>query len=166
MITIQKASPEDIDTIRSIACATWPVAYGNILSARQIEYMLDLFYSPSSLKMQMTEKGHHFILALKENKLPVGFAGYGSHLENQAIFHLHKLYVLPGEQKSHAGSALLQFIEDKLRREGAAEIQLNVNRFNPARIFYEKRGFVILHTEDIDIGQGYYMNDYVMGKKL
>jgi ribosomal protein S18 acetylase RimI-like enzyme len=43
---------------------------------------------------------------------------------------------------------------------------LNVNRYNKARFFYEKLGFVIMKEEDIDIGSGYYMIDYVMEKKL
>jgi ribosomal protein S18 acetylase RimI-like enzyme len=38
---------------------------------------------------------------------------------------------------------------------------LNVNRYNPAKDFYEKLGFKIILEEDIPIGQ-YWMNDYVM----
>jgi hypothetical protein len=33
-------------------------------------------------------------------------------------------------------------------------------------LFYEKSGFVAVKTEDIDIGSGYFMNDYVMEKRL
>ena len=43
---------------------------------------------------------------------------------------------------------------------------LNVNRRNKAKQFYEHLGFTIISEEDIDIGQGYFMNDYVMEKKL
>ena len=32
--------------------------------------------------------------------------------------------------------------------------------------FYEKLGFSVVGEEDIDIGQGYFMNDFVMEKKL
>jgi hypothetical protein len=41
-----------------------------------------------------------------------------------------------------------------------------VNRYNPAKDFYGKRGFTIVYTEDIDIGGGYFMNDYVMRKVI
>jgi len=30
-------------------------------------------------------------------------------------------------------------------------------------IFYEKRGFTISEEVDIGIGEGYFMNDYIMG---
>jgi ribosomal protein S18 acetylase RimI-like enzyme len=43
---------------------------------------------------------------------------------------------------------------------------LNVNRNNKALGFYQKFGFVILREEDIDIGNGYFMNDYIMVCKL
>ena len=32
--------------------------------------------------------------------------------------------------------------------------------------FYEKLGFTVIKEEDIDIGNGYLMNDYVMEKKI
>jgi len=41
-----------------------------------------------------------------------------------------------------------------------------VNRYNAAKGFYEKLGFEITGTEDIDIGDGYFMNDFTMEKKL
>jgi hypothetical protein len=45
-------------------------------------------------------------------------------------------------------------------------LELNVNRHNPATVFYQKMGFEIVYSEDIDIGQGFWMNDYVMRKTL
>jgi len=37
-----------------------------------------------------------------------------------------------------------------------------VNRYNKAKDFYEKAGFIIKETADIEIGGGFFMNDYVM----
>lgn len=48
----------------------------------------------------------------------------------------------------------------------ATVLELNVNRQNKARIFYEKFGFVIVEEKDIPIGNGYFMNDYVMQKVI
>jgi len=41
-------------------------------------------------------------------------------------------------------------------------VELNVNRFNNARWFYEKIGFRVVRDEVIDIGQGFVMDDHVM----
>ncbi len=32
--------------------------------------------------------------------------------------------------------------------------------------FYEANGFTVVAEKDFDIGNGYYMNDYVMQKEL
>lgn len=48
---------------------------------------------------------------------------------------------------------------------GAENLDLNVNRYNKARFFYEKVGFVIIKEEDIPMGE-YWMNDFVMRKVL
>ncbi len=44
--------------------------------------------------------------------------------------------------------------------------QLNVNRKNIANRFCERNGFIVINEEDTGIGDGYYMNDYVMEKNL
>jgi len=41
-------------------------------------------------------------------------------------------------------------------------ILLNVNRFNNAKYFYEKLGFIIVLEEKIEIGNGYIMDDFQM----
>ena len=71
MFKIVKASENQLDIIQDIAQETWPVAYKNVISESQIEYMLDLMYSKNALLAQ-TQKNHHFILAKEENF--VGFA--------------------------------------------------------------------------------------------
>jgi len=50
MIVIVKAATEDFQAIQDIAFKTWPVTYGHILSAEQLEYMLDMMYSTASLQ--------------------------------------------------------------------------------------------------------------------
>jgi len=54
-----------------------------------------------------------------------------------------------------------------LAKENHSEtISLNVNRFNKAFAFYKKMGFEIVAEENIEIGNGYLMEDYKMEKKL
>ena len=45
-------------------------------------------------------------------------------------------------------------------------IELNVNRFNKAIYFYQKNQFEIVEEVDIEIGNGYLMEDYVMKRNL
>ncbi len=149
-----------------MALKIWPVAYGKILSAEQLSYMLDLFYSPASLRKQMDQLKHSFLIAENEDGIPVGFSSFSAHQENQTTFHLHKLYVLPDNQKSHLGQQLLEATSSAVKSLHGRYLHLNVNRSNAAINFYLKMGFIIIREEDNDIGHGFFMNDYVMEKKL
>ena len=71
MIEFKKAGIEDLKNIQQVAYATWPVAFGKVLPKEQIDYMLELIYNEESLKKQITEKGHIFILVENEKAFPV-----------------------------------------------------------------------------------------------
>lgn len=166
MPEISYAGEDDVEIIRNLAHAIWPVAYGDILSKQQLAYMLGLIYSEESLLNQIREKEHQFIL-VKENNCYVGFASYSVKSKDEPqIFRLHKLYVLPSQQRKGTGKVLLEFIVNEISKQAAAILELNVNRNNNALHFYNKMGFTISREEDIDIGEGFFMNDYVMELKV
>jgi ribosomal protein S18 acetylase RimI-like enzyme len=166
MPEIHKASVENIEQIRELAYATWPTAYGNILSSDQLHYMLTLMYSVEAITNQMEILQHQFILAYNDN-IATGFASYSpKKAGDPSVYRLHKLYVLPGQQKKGTGKFLLDHITSEIIQVGARTLELNVNRQNTAFHFYIKLGFKITKEEDIDIGSGYFMNDYVMEKRL
>ncbi len=148
----------DFPTIREIALKTWPETYGNILSNEQLDYMLSLFYSEENLRQQSEKQ--QFIL-LKENNLPLGFAAYEI-FPNDASAKIHKLYVLPGNQGKGIGKNLVEYILRQAKKENLSHLSLNVNRNNPAIQFYQRLGFEIVKEEDISIGNGYLMEDFVM----
>jgi GNAT superfamily N-acetyltransferase len=161
-LVIRPASFSDIVFIRGIVDKTWPATYTTILGKQQVDYMIEQLYNPELLEAQMRDH-HYYFLALRDYQ-PVGFASVSRVEDN--IFKLQKIYVLPSEQKTGTGKALMATVETVSKSMGATRLQLNVNRKNIARSFYEKKGFTIIKEEDIDIGQGYFMNDYVMEKVL
>jgi ribosomal protein S18 acetylase RimI-like enzyme len=166
MIDIRTAELEDISTIQQLASMTWAEAYKDILSLEQMQYMLDKFYSTASLQQQMLEQQHQFIVALDEEEA-VAFASYSPKSKAEpTIYRLHKIYIHPNQQGKGTGKTLLAYIFDTITSHNATALELNVNRHNPALHFYTKMGFHIIKEEDIDIGNGYWMNDYVMRKEL
>ena len=157
---IVSANVQDIPVIQTIAAETWPSAYGNILSDDQIRYMLDLFYNEEALAQQMKSE-HHFILAGDDGK-NAGFVSFEHNYDGSKDTKLHKLYILPLLQGNGAGHRLLEAVVAAAREAGQQRIILNVNRHNIALGFYKKYGFIIDREEDIDIGNGYFMNDYIL----
>ena len=157
-LLIRTASTNDIPAIRHIAHDTWPVAYGQLLSKEQLDYMLDLMYSVHSLEEQM-HKGHQFYIAELDG-IPHGFASV-SH-EGDSRYKLNKLYVLPGTQKTGAGKTLLQQVIAFAKENKGRQLFLQVKKDNPSKGFYEKQGFIIIDEIRLDIGNGYFMDDYIM----
>jgi len=156
---IVPAGPGEIPVIRQLTFRVWPQTYAKLLSQEQIDYMLEMMYSAASLRRQMNEEGCQFIILYRDQD-PRGFASYSE--INPGIFKLHKLYVLSEEQGKGGGRFMLENILDTIRGKGAVSLQLQVNRGNDAQYFYEKLGFRVVRELDLDIGGGFFMNDYVM----
>ncbi len=161
MIAVRKVGTEAVPVIKNLANIIWPLTYSEIISPQQVDYMMELIYSSSSLKKQI-EKGHQFIIAYDYEK-PVAFASYSAKQNQPSVYHLHKIYILPNQQGKGIGKQLMAYIKDDI--QPATTLQLNVNRKNKALQFYQKLGFKIIAEEDIDIGNGFYMNDYILELK-
>ncbi|RYU97323.1 GNAT family N-acetyltransferase [Emticicia agri] len=167
-LTYRYATIDDISIIREIAQKTWFSTYEPILGKEQPQYMFDLIYSPEGLGEQMNS-GQVFVIQHitekdKENT-PVAFASYSIKDADEKIYKLNKLYLNPEFQGGGLGKKLLVEVENRLQQVGGLWLDLNVNRYNKAKQFYERMGFEVMAEEDIPIGE-YFMNDYVMRKRL
>ena len=160
MINLRKAKEQDLPIVQSIGTATYFPTYGHLLGQEQVDYMLGKFYSIPALTAQLIE-GHTFLIA-EEGSKDLGFVSYSITDHDQYVVKLHKLYVLPEAHGKGLGKFLINEVCNKAREAGAKSLQLNVNRYNKAKDFYEKAGFKIKETVDIEIGNGFFMNDYVM----
>jgi ribosomal protein S18 acetylase RimI-like enzyme len=165
MIQIEKYKEQDFNAIRAIAKEVWPIAYGAILSTAQLDYMMEMMYSLPALQQQVNEKQHHFIIA-KENEETLGFASYEFNYDGIRAAKIHKIYIYTDHQGKGIGKQLINYIADEAQKMGQDALLLNVNRNNSALNFYQRLGFTIQRKEDIAIGNGYLMEDYVMGKPI
>jgi diamine N-acetyltransferase len=158
-IEVREVPEEDLWEVRELAQRIFPVTYQDIVESRQIDYMMDLIYSPEALTDQL-DQGQNFLILLYEGS-PAGFASY-TRLTEEGIFKLNKIYLDGHLQGKGLGKYLLTDVISRVKGEGGISLRLNVNRHNEARGFYEKMGFTLLQEELIDIGNGYFMDDYVM----
>jgi ribosomal protein S18 acetylase RimI-like enzyme len=163
-LRIDKVGTEAIPVIQQLTIQVWPQTYASVLTEEQIAYMLNMMYSEEALAAQINS-GHQFIVACYNNNA-VGFASYSS-TEKVNEFKLHKLYVITTIQKTGAGKSLLWYVMNEVKRSGGNHLILQVNRQNENAIaFYERMGFHKQLEADFDIGNGFYMNDFVMGIDL
>lgn len=163
MYVVKKATTADIPLIRQLTFAIWPQTYASLLTKEQIDYMLDMMYSEAALQKQLTTDGITFII-IYEGDAPVAFAAYNE--IHPLVWKLHKIYVLASQQGKGTGKFIISYIVDEIKLQNAKALQLQVKRDNPAQHFYTKLGFTIIETADFDIGNGYFMKDYIMERPL
>ena len=159
-LKFRKASEQDVLLIAQLADSIWRRHYITIISLEQIEFMLNTMYSSESLLRQMKE-GHQFTLVYKGVKA-IGYISLST--KDNKNYFLHKFYVELDDQGKGVGSKLFEYVLNKM--PNAVTIELTVNRQNFKAInFYFKKGFVIKEVADFDIGNGYFMNDFIMIRK-
>jgi ribosomal protein S18 acetylase RimI-like enzyme len=105
-------------------------------------------------------------LIIQDDDQDLAFVSFQTDYDGQAQTKIHKIYIMPDAQGKGLGKILIEETESQAIKRRNSKLSLNVNRQNKARFFYEKLGFKIAYTEDIDIGNGYLMKDYVMVKEI
>lgn len=147
---------EELKIVRHLAERIWNDHYVEIIGQEQVDYMLGRMYDLESLRLQMA--GGDVFYLLYSDALPLGFSSIRK--EKDGSWFMNKLYVETTEHRKGMGA---YFFKELIAINDIQTIRLQVNRQNYKAInFYFKMGFVIERVADFDIGDGYFMNDFVM----
>ena len=156
-LQLSTADEKDIFTIQALAHEIWNDHYPAIIGQEQVDYMLNRMYNADSMLQQM-HAGQQFFLIM-DNEIPMGFASVEK--KGDGKYFLNKCYIKTSVQRGGIGSWAIRTILEKYT--DCKELRLQVNRQNYKAInFYFKMGFVIEQVADFDIGDGYFMNDFIM----
>ncbi len=161
MFTIRKATTADCGLIRRLASRIWGNTYASILSEEQLDYMFEMMYAEESLLRQMEQQHHQFFIISDE----AGPAGYLSiEPKENNVYNFQKIYSLPEKHGSGIGRFMIEQGVAYLKsiHLGPFTVELYVNRHNKAVGFYHHMGLKEVATRDHAIGNGYFMNDYIM----
>lgn len=164
MFESKRAERADIGLIRQLALKIFPQTYAHILSPEQSAYMMDMMYSQASLLRQF-EQAHAYYIGFFEGE-PIGYVSIER--QGEKLFHLQKIYVLPSKQGLGLGRKMFEVALTHIRQlqpQGAV-VELNVNRSNKALEFYKKMGMHKAREVDFDIGNGFFINDYIMALEV
>jgi GNAT superfamily N-acetyltransferase len=160
------ASTNDWSIIHAIAHKTWPVAYNESISTEQLNYMLEMIYSKSSIQAQMEIIKHVFYIGYHAN-MQFGFTSIEGHYKLNNQLMIHKLYVLPEFQGKGFGKAFINYITMLAIDTGHDILCLKVFHKNQRGIeFYKSMGFSVHGKEKTNFGDEYEIIDYVMVKKI
>ena len=155
-------SDSDLLLIESMANTIWHEHYTPIIGHEQVVYMLDKFQSVNTMKAQI-DAGYHYFIINKDDK-SIGYLSFNK--RNEELF-LSKIYVLKESRGKGIGKKAMTFVLDMAKGLDCMKVSLTVNKFNHNSIrAYESIGFINKQELVQDIGGGFVMDDYVMGKSL
>ncbi|MBF0265104.1 MAG: GNAT family N-acetyltransferase [Gammaproteobacteria bacterium] len=165
MFTFNKVifSP-DINTVANLAHEIWNQHFVPIIGQAQVDYMLEKFQSVDAISEQINDGYEYYIINnLSEN---VGYLGLVSNLDHSRMM-ISKIYIKLDSRGAGVGSATLNYVEQLSRERQINTVWLTVNRYNQYTIdWYIRNGFVITDEVKKDIGNGFYMDDYIMEFKI
>jgi diamine N-acetyltransferase len=159
---IQATNDSQIKEIADMAEIIWNEHFVPIIGQEQVDYMVEKFQSFPALKSQI-EDGYEYYQIVYESKM----AGYtGIHEEDGRLF-LSKLYIHPDFRGKHLATEGFEFLVALAKERKLSDIWLTCNRYNKNTLsIYDHFGFVVIDEQKNDIGNGFFMDDYIMSYKL
>ncbi|MGC2061401.1 MAG: GNAT family N-acetyltransferase [Thermodesulfovibrionales bacterium] len=155
----RQAGIENIAEIKALARRIWDEAYGEILSKKQIDYMLQMMYSGEVITEELLN-GTVWDLIIA-NDIPCGYLSYVLAEDNSV--KLSKIYIEKDFRRTSIAACSLSRVKHYAVRNGKDYIYLTVNKNNKQAIrAYEKNGFAITAAVVTDIGHGFVMDDFIM----
>lgn len=161
-------TPQQLDVVAGLAHEIWYEYYVPLIGRAQVDYMVSRFQSSRAMSGQMREGYEYFLIQTGpagQDGRPVGYCAVQPQPAQHSLF-LSKLYLLRDARGAGTGRECMEFIEQLARRRGLTLLWLTVNKGNPAVKAYERLGFRIAADLVMDIGGGFFMDDYRMEKSL
>lgn len=148
----------EIQDIANLAAEIWHEHFTSIIGKDQVNYMVDKFQSYPALKEQI-ENGYEYFKVYSGHT----FAGYtGIHQEDGTLF-LSKLYIKKASRGQHLSTDVFHYLRELCRERGLSKIWLTCNKYNANTLnIYNHWGFVVTREQKADIGNGYFMDDFIL----
>ena len=165
-ISFKKLSTvEDLEELRQVAFQVWPQTFKSILSPEQIKYMMEMMYAPAVLASELANNVYFELLLLDD--APAGYISYSAYPSQPGTAKLHKVYLLTNYHGCGIGQQMLDHARKQCKNLGFSNIMLCVNKHNERAIkAYKRNGFAITQAACTDIGNGFFMDDYIMTRTL
>ncbi len=171
MITIKRATPEDVKSISFLGKKTFDQSFGHLFIDRGdlIDY-LDTTFCHKKITDSLGKDYNVYWIVFDEST-PIGYAKLKLNspsifIDSDNVCKLQKIYMLKGTSSKGTGSRLQQMIFDKALEEGNEYLWLSVLKENERAItFYNRSEYQIAGEHPFIIGKQKF-SFWVMSKKL
>lgn len=163
---IRRIAADELPMVQKLGHRIWAQCYPGIISEKQIDYMLSIWYQPTAMAREIEQRGVWYALVEVAGHGAVGYISFEKYPGTELCF-INKLYLLAEMHGRGLGALMLEWVADRAREMGCTRLQLRVNKANAVAIrAYLRAGFVFLDDVCSDIGSGFFMDDFLMEKGI
>ena len=144
---------------QELAFEIWKEHYIGIVSAMQVDYMLENQTAEAILRL-IPEGYCYYLMKLDEDY--IGYTAVCNKLAFEDRALISKLYIKQEYRNKGYGQQVIAFHKENAIKDGFKGLYLYVNKKNNALDAYEKIGFTVHHPVITEIGNGFVMDDFVM----
>jgi ribosomal protein S18 acetylase RimI-like enzyme len=162
---LEALTEADFEAVANLGATIWRSHYSKIVSMAQIDYMLAERCAPEYLRSYL-DSGIRWFEILWVGEKSFGYCSY-SLASNPSEMKLEQIYLLEEYRGKGLGGLMLRHVEAEALKKNVRLLMLQVNKNNKDSIaIYRKAGFQVREEAIFDIGNGYFMDDYVMEKTI
>jgi len=152
-----------IKAVSALAEEIWREHYTPIIGSKQVDYMLEKFQSPDAVRSQIDSNELIYYLLYTDQR-PAGY--FAIQVRPNEVF-LSKLYVARLSRRLGLAKNAIDFIRNVAADNCLKRISLTINKNNSDSLAaYERLGFKNEKAIVTDIGNGFYMDDYVLALEV
>ena len=153
---------DEIDRLICLIREIWPEVFIPIIGKEQVDYMLVHYQGKDVIAAEIENGTRYFFI--RDSSREIGYFAYSLEEDHLAV---SKVYLKKEFRGLGLSSAVFSYFEKIARNEKKEKILLHVNRNNERAVqVYLHRGFEIVKTVDIPLGDRFFLNDYWMEKKI
>lgn len=150
----------DIRIIAKLAAKIWNQHYVPIIGQAQVDYMLNTFQSTEVITRQIASGYEYYLLS--SDGMEMGYLALVPDASEDKMM-ISKIYVDQQGRGSGHGKYLLEFAKKACVDRKIKKLWLTVNKYNSDAIdWYSRRGFTLVESVKQDVGNGFFMDDYIM----
>lgn len=158
---LEIGNKQSVQEMSKLATSIVREHFDPLIGEAQNDYMISLFQTVDAISEQLN-KGYQYYFVM-DGQETVGFLAF---YPKESFCYLSKFYLYKDFRGQGISKQMLDFVIENAREKQLESVQLNVNRNNMAVTVYKSLGFSIIREEKNDIGNGFFMDDYVMEKKI
>ncbi len=155
-----RISDRDAGAVRELSALASSIVkehFDPIIGSAQNDYMIQKYQSVSAIQEQL-DHGYRYYFVCGDHGERLGFLAF--YMRGTELY-LSKFYLLKTQRGKGLSRQMMDFVLNEAQKAGAKSVTLNVNRNNDARYAYEKLHFRKIREEKNDIGNGFFMDDFV-----